>query len=66
MTQRRDEFVCEELSNRLFQSKGAPFGMDLPAINIQRGRDHGLPAYTSWRLPCGLKEIKNWNDLDKV
>lgn len=66
MSQRRDEFICEEISNRLFQPKGGFFGIDLTAINIQRGRDHGLPPYTSWRIPCGLKEIKNWQDLEKV
>lgn len=67
MSQRRDEYICDELSNHLFQSKGgAPFGMDLAAINIQRGRDHGLPAYTSWRIPCGLSQIESWRDLEKV
>lgn len=38
----------------------------MAAINIQRGRDHGLPAYTQWREPCGLSPITNWNDLERV
>lgn len=66
-SQRRDEFVSEELTNHLFQSPGGrPFGMDLAAINVQRGRDHGLPPFTAWRTPCGLSQIKNWSDLEKV
>lgn len=40
--------------------------MDLAAVNIQRGRDHGLPPYINWRKPCGLSPIKSWNDLDNV
>lgn len=38
----------------------------MAAINIQRGRDHGLPAYTQWREPCGLSPITTWNDLERV
>lgn len=38
----------------------------MAAINIQRGRDHGLPAYTQWREPCGLSPIADWNDLERV
>lgn len=64
--QRRDEFVCDELSNHLFQTPDLPFGMDLTAINIQRGRDHGIPSYTSWREPCGLTPIRSWDDVEKV
>lgn len=64
--QRRDEFITEEITNHLFQTPGFAFGMDLASINIQRGRDHGLPPYVRWREPCGLSPIKTFKDLDKV
>ncbi|XP_043785749.1 uncharacterized protein LOC122711243 [Apis laboriosa] len=64
--QRRDEHISEELTNHLFQTPGFPFGMDLASINIQRGRDHGIPPYVHWREPCALSPIRDFDDLDKA
>ena len=48
-----DEFVTRVLTTRLFaQSSERRIGMDLTAINIQRGRDHGIPSYRVFRNFC--------------
>ncbi|XP_048767283.2 peroxidase mlt-7-like [Ostrea edulis] len=48
-----------EITRHLFES-GPGNGIDLAAINIQRGRDHGIPPYNFWRMVCGLEPASSF------
>jgi peroxidase len=37
--------------------------MDLPALNIQRGRDHAIQPYIKYRELCGFGKAVVWDDL---
>ena len=58
-----DPFITEEISGHLFQEKGDHFGMDLPAINLARGREQGTPGYNAYREWCGLPKARSFEDL---
>lgn len=61
-----DQFVTGEITNHLFENVKVPHsGQDLPALNIQRGRDHGIPSYNSFRARCGLRRANTWEDLTR-
>lgn len=60
-----DHFFTEELSRKLFAGS-AGFGMDLVSLNIQRGRDHGLPGYNAYRRACGMQALQSFADLEQV
>ncbi|XP_050398369.1 eosinophil peroxidase [Patella vulgata] len=57
--QMRDRFLSKEIVDHLFETEIGSF--DLAAFNIQRGRDHGLPSYNTFRRFCNLPEAKNFN-----
>ncbi|MCC9607970.1 Ig-like domain-containing protein [Blastopirellula sp. JC732] len=57
-----DAFVIDDVRNFLFGPPGAG-GLDLPAINIQRGRDFGLPSYNQARLDFGLPAVTSFSEI---
>jgi len=65
-SQSLDNHFTEELTNHLFQDTNSSFGMDLVTINIQRGRDHGIPGYNFFRQACGLTRLSSFQQLDAV
>ena len=48
-----DPFIVDDVRNFLFGQPGQG-GFDLASLNIQRGRDHGLPSYNEVRVAFGL------------
>lgn len=60
--QRVDSMIVDDVRNFLFGPPGAG-GLDLASLNIQRGRDHGLPSYNDTREQLGLERA---GDFDEV
>jgi hypothetical protein len=54
--------IVDDLRDFLFGAPGAG-GLDLAALNIQRGRDHGLPRYDILRTSMGLPSHTTFADI---
>ncbi|CAB0015620.1 unnamed protein product [Nesidiocoris tenuis] len=66
--QKTNRFFTTEVTQHLFeepQNETSPkkCGLDLVSLNIQRGRDHGLPGYVKWLEHCGLPRPEQFKDL---
>ena len=55
-----DGKVIDGLRNFLFESPSPTMMLDLVSLNIQRGRDHGLPGYNAVRRAYGLQTVSNF------
>ncbi|KFM71175.1 Thyroid peroxidase, partial [Stegodyphus mimosarum] len=47
--QKVNNVFSKQVTNHLFAKQPNGEGLDLFSINVQRGRDHGLPPYNKWR-----------------
>lgn len=60
--QENDLLLIDSVRNTLFGPPGAG-GLDLAALDIQRGRDHGLPDYNSLRNFYGLERVTSFDQI---
>ncbi|MFT2090588.1 peroxidase family protein [Paraglaciecola sp. 2405UD69-4] len=62
LSQKLDTKVVADIRNFLFGEPGAG-GLDLVSLNIQRGRDHGIPSYNDMREVFGLERKTSFSEI---
>jgi peroxidase len=55
--------MSDTFQNNLLPSLNANARVDMASINVQRGRDHGIPSYNKYRELCGFGLAKSFDDL---
>ncbi|XP_018783956.1 PREDICTED: chorion peroxidase [Bactrocera latifrons] len=65
---RVNRFFSYEVTQKIFEGRPEEdmrplCGLDLVSLNIQRGRDHGLPAYPVFRKHCKLSSTDTWEEM---
>ena len=58
-----DNAVIDDVRNFLFGEPGEG-GFDLASLNIQRGRDHGLPSYNGVRAGVDLPMVTSFAEIN--
>ena len=61
-SQEIDTHLVDDVRNFLFGAPGSG-GFDLASMNIQRGRDHGLPDYNTAREIYGLTRVTQFSEI---
>jgi len=56
--------LCKlQVSDKLLKDE-RHFGLDLPSMNMFRGREYGIGTYNDYRELCGLTRAKTWYDFN--
>lgn len=58
-----DALVIDDIRNFLFQIPNLPHGLDLASININRGRERGIPDFNTIRADIGLPKYTAFSQL---
>jgi len=58
-----DVAIVDDVRNFLFGPSLEAGGLDLAALNIQRGRDHGLPSYNDARSAFGMARATRFDQV---
>ncbi|KIH65900.1 animal hem peroxidase [Ancylostoma duodenale] len=62
-----DRHITDAVRNHLFAKPGGPLtGIDLPAVNIQRGRDHGVQPYNEYRRARTFDDLRTTMDESSI
>lgn len=61
-----DDKFAFTIARKLFVGTGETGHLDLTALNIQRGRDHGIPPYNEYRKICNMDPIDSWTKLKSI
>ncbi|XP_076304023.1 salivary peroxidase/catechol oxidase-like isoform X2 [Tachypleus tridentatus] len=61
-----DQYFVEDVTKYLYKNLVEPHGSDLVAINIQRGRDHGIKGYSSYSQMCNGLLLSSFDDFDTL